>query len=132
VSKVFVDTSAILAFLSRRDQEHERARETFEKLMAREAALLTTSYVLVETYALVDRRLGREAARRIRENLAPLLEIIWVDRELHERGLDAYFAGSRDIGLVDAVSFTAMRDRGIERAWTVDRHFADEGFEVLG
>jgi uncharacterized protein len=131
VSKVFVDTSAIYAFLSRIDGGHERARTMFAKLKAEETPLITTSYALVETYALVDRRLGREATRKFKEEFAPLLEIIWVEHELHEKGLENFLSGTRSISLVDAVSFACMKRLRIEQAWTLDGHFADEGFEVL-
>jgi predicted nucleic acid-binding protein len=52
VSKVFVDTSAIYALLSRTDRGHQRIRTTFERLKAEEAEIITPSYVLVESYAL--------------------------------------------------------------------------------
>ena len=54
-----------------------------------------------------------------------------MDRERHERGLDSFFSRSRSISLVDAISFACMRDLRLERAWTLDGHFAEEGFEVL-
>jgi predicted nucleic acid-binding protein len=76
-------------------------------------------------------RSARDASRRLREDFAPLIEVIWVDRERHERGLDSFFSRSRSISLVDAISFACMRDLRLERAWTLDGHFAEEGFEVL-
>ncbi|MDG4596628.1 MAG: PIN domain-containing protein [Candidatus Contendobacter sp.] len=60
MNQVFVDTSAILALLVATDEAHPAAKMAFARLAAREAALLTTSYVLVETYALLGRRLGIE------------------------------------------------------------------------
>ena len=46
--------------------------------------------------------------------------------------LDCYTAGSRgNAGLVDEISFQAMRTRGIRRAFTNDRHFGAAGFEIL-
>jgi predicted nucleic acid-binding protein len=129
---VFVDTSAVLAFLSPTDAHHSRARAAFERLRTAEATLLTTSYVLVETYALVDRRLGREAARRFREDFAPLFDVVWVDAGLHERGLDVLFRSPRSISLVDAVSFVVCNQRGIDTAWAFDQHFEDEGLKSSG
>jgi predicted nucleic acid-binding protein len=37
----------------------------------------------------------------------------------------------KEYSLVDATSFVLMRALGIERAFTFDAHFAQEGFEVL-
>ncbi len=95
------------------------------------AALLSTSYVLVETYALLDRRLGREAARRFREEFSPLLEIVWVSRNLHERAMDLFIASPHSLSLVDAASFLCLRDLQIERVWAFDQHFAEEGLDLV-
>lgn len=132
MSAVFVDTSAILALLVADDANHKAARRAFESLSRDRARLFTTSYVLVETYALLGRRHGRDAVRRFRRDFTPLLEVVWVDAELHEAGLDAY-AGSaaRSLSLVDAVSFAALRARGARRVFAFDRHFAGAGFETV-
>jgi predicted nucleic acid-binding protein len=132
MSRVFVDTSAVLALLSPADHSHEPARAAFEKLQAREAPLLTTSFVLVEIYALLGRRMGLEAVEAFRKDFAPLLEIVWVDADLHEAGLDLLSARRiRDLSLVDAVSFLVMRQRRLDEAFALDRHFRDEGFAVV-
>jgi len=132
VSAVFVDTSAILALLVADDSSHRAAKRAFDSLSAEQAGLFTTSYVLLETYALLGRRHGRVAVRRFRDDFAPLLEVIWVDVELHEAGLDAFLeSAARSISLVDAVSFAALRARGAHRVFAFDRHFATAGFELV-
>ncbi|MCK5651922.1 MAG: PIN domain-containing protein, partial [Gemmatimonadetes bacterium] len=85
---VFVDTSAILALLVPTDTAHARARESFQRLAAARAPLITSSYVMVETYALLQSRLGLEAVRAFRGEFAPLLDTLWVTEETHERALD--------------------------------------------
>jgi uncharacterized protein len=131
LSRVFVDTSSFHALLASGDGQHARARNSFDRLRTENAALVSTSYVLVETYALLDRRLGREASRRFREEFAPLLEIIWLDRDLHEQAMDLYLASPHSISLVDAASFVCIRGLRIDRVWALDRHFAAEGFEMV-
>jgi len=115
VNRVFVDTSAILALL----------------VPMRESLLITTSYVLVETYALLGRRFGRDAVSTFRTDFAPLLDIIWVDHDLHERGLDLMLDRPSGVSLVDAVSFACIRDRSIDGVFVFDSHFDKEGFPVL-
>lgn len=129
---VFVDTSAFFALLSADDHEHAAARAAFEKLRVLGAPLLTTSFVMVETYALVSRRLGLEAVRAFRETFPPLLEVVWVDEVLCERGLDLLLArGLRSLSLVDAVSFLVIRQRRLEQAFAFDAHFEQEGISSL-
>jgi predicted nucleic acid-binding protein len=132
VSAVFVDTSAFLALLVADDTNHRAAKRAFEALAREGARLFTTSYVLVETYALLGRRHGRDAVKRFRNDFAPLLDVVWVDVELHEAGLDGFLgSAARSISLVDAVSFAAMRARGAHRVFAFDRHFAAAGFELV-
>ncbi|HUP01573.1 MAG TPA: PIN domain-containing protein [Gemmatimonadota bacterium] len=130
--RVFVDTSAILALVVPSDSAHERARTAFHRLAAEEAVLVTTSYVLLETYALVTRRLGIKAVRGFRDKLVPLLEILWVAADLHERGvqllLDRAF---RHFSLVDAVSFEAIGEQSIDAVFAFDRHFESADYPLI-
>jgi len=131
LSRVFVDTSANIALLVAADEAHEEAVRGFDRLRVESALLTTTSYVLVETYALAGRRFGRAAVLEFRQFFAPLLDVVWVDAELHERGLDLLSQRTSSLSLVDAVSFACIRDLKIDRAWAFDRHFAQEGFEAV-
>ncbi|HHW41609.1 MAG TPA: PIN domain-containing protein [Syntrophomonadaceae bacterium] len=130
--KVFVDSSAFLAVLDADDENHPLARQVWEKILNAGAFLITTSYVLVETYAVVQRRLGMDALRTFHEDIVPLLQIEWVGEELHERGADAVLtANRRNLSLVDCTSFAAVRRLGIKQVFAFDRHFAEQGFELL-
>jgi len=131
LTRTFIDTSAILALLVPTDEAHSRARAIFADLQAETAPLVTTSYVLVETYALLGRRLGVEAVRNFRMSFAPLLDVAWVDSDLHERALDLLLERPRGVSLVDAVSFVFLRDESIERAFVFDTHFEKEGVRTL-
>lgn len=127
-----MDTSAVIALLVAADEFHQAAKSAFAGLSAREASLVTTSYVLVETYALLGRRLGINAVRGFREHFVPLLEVIWVNRDLHERALDILLQrASRTLSLVDVASFLVIQEQGIEEVFAFDRHFANEGFRLI-
>jgi uncharacterized protein len=132
VNAVFVDTSGLLALLSTTDDNHARAKRAFGNLRARQALLLSTSYVLVESYALVGRRLGVDAVRSFRTDFAPLIEVVWVDETLHNAGLDLLLdRRKRLLSLVDAVSFIVMRQRTVAEAFAIDPHFDQEGFLLV-
>ena len=89
----------------------------------------------METLALVQRRLGAEAAGAITDQLLPVLEVDWVDRDLHRLAATAATAaiatGTRRASLVDWISFGLMRSRGIVRAFALDRDFVAQGFDVV-
>lgn len=132
MSAVFADVSAFLAPLVQTHAAHKRAARAFDQLAKEEAQLVTTSYVLVETYALIGRRLGHVATKEFRTDFVPLLDVVWIGAEEHERGLDLLLASrSETLSLVDAVSFVVARDRGIERAFAFDRHFTTAGLAAV-
>ncbi|MFQ5790330.1 MAG: type II toxin-antitoxin system VapC family toxin [Acidobacteriota bacterium] len=132
MSRVFVDTSAVLALVNQLDDAHGSAKQAFAKLTAREDTPVTTSYVLVEIYALLGRRFGLEAVRGFRDDFAPLLDVVWVGSELHERGVDELLKrAKRKFTLVDVTSFLTARQEGIHTVFAYDGDFEEEGFELL-
>jgi predicted nucleic acid-binding protein len=127
----FVDTSALLAFLDRDAARHEEVVASIAGVF-RDRRGVTHNYVLIETEALAHRRLGAGVARRLLEDVAPALEIVWVDAELHAAAVTAHLRSlRRRSSLVDQVSFELMRRRDIPSALALDRGFAREGFELL-
>jgi len=126
---VYVDTSAFIAVLDADSTDHEMVRRTWSDLLRRDVALLTTNYVLVESFALIQRRLGLEATRAFQEDIVPILSIEWLDATAHHAAVAALLiAGRRQLSLVDCASFQAMRRRGIGTAFALDGHFAEQGF----
>lgn len=129
---VFVDTSALYALLNRSDEAHDAARIAFETLLDGDEPLLTHNYVVVETIVLAQRRLGLKAVTALRDGLLTVVQQAWVDRELHDQALAAMVAADRrDISFVDRISFEVMRRHGLQRAFAFDRHFTEQGFELL-
>ena len=130
---VFVDTSALYALLDRDDQNHESAAKSWIDLIARDASVVCTNYVLVEAFSLIQHRLGIEAIRTLEDNLVPMLNVRWMTETNHQAGLAALLTtANRRLSLVDCVSFETMRSLGIQTAFAFDRHFADQGFALLG
>lgn len=128
----FVDTSALLAVLDADDARHARATRTWARLLSGGARLVTTSYVLVETFALAQARLGLEAVQTLHADIVPVLQVIWIDEVLHRTAMTALLtARKRDLSLVDCVSFEAMRQAGAAEVFAFDRHFVQQGFSIV-
>jgi predicted nucleic acid-binding protein len=130
--KIFVDTSALYALLDRDDTSHARAKKAWGEIMQPENTVVTSNYVLVETFALVQSRLGLEAVRGFQEDLVPILHVEFVTSTIHRLGVAALLsAARRGLSLVDCISFEVMRDLGIKAAFTFDAHFREQGFEAV-
>ena len=65
--RVLIDTSALYAIRSATDLFHDRASAAFERLKDTNPELWATSYTLVETVALLHRRLGFEVVSEFSE-----------------------------------------------------------------
>ena len=93
---------------------------------------LTTSYAVVDTVALLQRRIGLAATRDLAEHVLPLLSVEWVSEALHRKGIDRLFREDRrDLSLVDCVSFEFMRAQGIREALALDEDFGAAGYRLL-
>lgn len=128
----FVDTSALMALLDRSEAKHASCANTWRELLEDDETLVTSNYVLVETYALAQRRLGVDAVRTLTNDFVPLFAIDWTDETVHGAGLASLLTASRrDLSLVDCVSFEVMRRRDIRKAFALDADFAKQGFSVV-
>ena len=129
---LFVDTSAILAFLDADQPRHADVIDAWSQAVAERRPLATSNYVLVESYALVQRRLGLEPLRALSDILVPMLRPIWVDEGLHAAAVAGLLAANRrGLSLVDCTSFELMRRHGLTDALALDDDFTRQGFRLL-
>lgn len=132
MSALFADTSAIYAYLVAEDDRHAEAKALMESLPSGDVKLVSSSYVLQETVALLQARIGITAVRTFQRKIAPALEIEWITTALYERAMAALLAaGKRGVSLTDWTSFEVMRERGLEEAFAFDPHFEEQGFRLL-
>jgi predicted nucleic acid-binding protein len=127
----FVDSSGIYALLDSDAVEHMAAAEEWNRLADQGTRLRTHSYVLIETAAIVQRRIGMEAAATLHQDVVPLLSVRFVDRELHRQATTALLAAARrKVSLVDWTSFAVMREEHLTDVFAFDGHFAEQGFTL--
>ena len=131
-SKIFVDTSAFYALLDRSDKHHKAASALWPDLLDINITLLTTNYVVSETIALLQNRIGFKAANLWCRDILAILDVLWIDAETHERGFALWLnLGRRGLSLVDCVSFVTIHQHQIEKAFCFKPHFSDHGFLLL-
>jgi predicted nucleic acid-binding protein len=129
---IFIDTSAFLAILNKDDTNHPAAKNLWNDLLYSENVIISNNYVLVESFALIQRRLGIEAVRVFHEDILPLINIEWINAETHKSGVSAMLTASkRNLSLVDCVSFEIMRALGIKKVFAFDPHFAEQGYRCI-
>jgi predicted nucleic acid-binding protein len=127
---IFLDTSAIYALADRADPNHKQVRAYLRGVLEAGQTLITHNYVLVESMALLQRRLGLAAAVRFARD-AEAFEVVWVDESIHSEAVARLEkTGTRGVSLVDAMSFLVMRKRGIRTALAFDADFVAAGFRL--
>ena len=132
MEKIFVDTSALYALISTQDHNLHLAVTIWENALQRGNILFTNNYVLVESFSLIQSRLGIKFVRALQTNIVPFLQVDWIGEQQHASIVqDVLTADRRQLSLVDCSSFESMRRLGIDQVFTFDEHFREQGFEVI-
>lgn len=131
---VFADSSGFIAAFDRRDAAHPHAAEAWRRIAKAHERLVTTQLVLAETVTYLRRRGGWEPSRLAGAAIleSPLIEIVALDDEQLAAAWREFVRNpDPKLSLCDAASFIVMRDRNLRRAFTLDGHFRDAGFDVV-
>jgi predicted nucleic acid-binding protein len=119
---IVLDTSVVLAFMDRRDANHDRVRKWMQ---TQGQELITTPLVLAELDHLVLRQGGPGAARALREDLdSGAYGLEWWPEAIHETIAHAKRHESMELGLTDASLLAlAARLQTTSIATLDERHF---------
>ena len=127
---IFLDTSAIYALADPNDPNHANAYKNFDLALKSGETFLVHNYILVESAALLQARLGFQSAALFLKN-AKSFEMEWIDSDLHEEAeKELERIEKRGISLVDCTSFIVMRKRGVKKVLAFDPDFQDQGFSL--
>lgn len=128
---IFLDTSAIYAWADTADPNHHTSVRRLQAIVESGETLLTHNYVLVESIALLQARLGLAAATKLARDSAAFV-IEWVDDDLHASAIrELAQSKKRHVSLVDHVSFLVMRRRDVATAFAFDPDFTSTGFRLF-
>ena len=132
LERVLIDTSAFYAIYSATDLFHHRASVAYGRLTDGGQELWTTSYALVETVALLHRRLGFGVVQEFSEwQRRSNLQVLWVDGNIHDAAWDRFMdRRGRGLSFVDWTIVVASREMGAP-VFTFDGGFAEEGLAVV-
>jgi predicted nucleic acid-binding protein len=137
---VFIDSWAWLGSLDARDEHHDLAADTFERLIAEEDDLVTTDYVLAETITRLYRRIANPLAAESMRAIGRTIKLshIRVERISPARfeaavALRLHYDDQPKISFTDFTTMVVMEDLGIHDILTRDNHFlsVNRGFQLL-
>lgn len=130
---IFVDTGPWIAWMDVRDQWRQDAMREISILKAQRRSLVTTNWVLAETYTGLVDRVARSAIARLRAMIeeSALIQVIWVDKLIEEQAWRKFLKyDDKDVSMVDCTSFVVMEQWGLGTAFSFDHHFHQVGFQT--
>ena len=131
---VFADTATFVALLVRRDEFHHSASEIMTELSEKDTKLFTTEMVLFELANALSASEFRAEVIILIDGLRtlPNVVIVWANAKLFQKAWSLYRERpDKEWSLTDCASFVVMRERGINLAFTSDKHFEQAGFVRL-
>jgi len=131
MQRVFVDTSAFIALLDPRDDCHAQAMRVEQSLASQAAHLVTTNFVLDETYTGLRGKIQHSAILRFRDSVrqSQQLKVIHITETLEDQAWEIFARyGDKDFSFTDCTSFAVMQQLGITTAFAFDEHFEQFGF----
>jgi len=138
--KLFVDTWGWLAIEDRKDENHPQALECYRKRVGVKGRVITSDYILDETYTFLFRRRPFAEAWRFLEAMhasvardAVSLQSVTPARFMAAIRMRQKFADKPRISFTDLTSFVIMQELQVREVLTGDDHFhqAGLGFSLL-
>lgn len=132
---ILVDTSAWYALADDRERHHRDALGLFARATTGEfGRILTSDYILDETYTLLRMRLGIGPVLELRDLLtgSSSLQMVRVSERDFDQAVELMLAhADKRWSVTDCTTFILMRELEIGRAFTFDHNFSEAGFQVL-
>jgi len=129
--KVFLDTGAFLALADEDDRYHTAAKSTYTELLQSKAQLLTSNFVLSETYTLIRSRVSHQAAVEFMKGFDRTgIKVLRVSEAI-EQTAKAIFTryDDKDFSFVDCTSFALIDHHRLDHAFAFDSHFRQYRFK---
>jgi predicted nucleic acid-binding protein len=134
---LFVDTSAWVAIKDRREKHHAAASAYLGEVARRRERLVTTDFVLDETYTLLLYDVGYEVTVQFKREIdllsgAQALAIVHVGPAVQAEAWAVFERFNRDKAwsFTDCTSYVVMRTHQISECFGFDEDFAQMGFTV--
>lgn len=134
MKKILFDTSAWAAISDNKDRHHASALNFIKKINGK-YKLITTNYVLDETYTLLLMNAGYQTTIAFKQRIdimvaSQVLEIVWIDDAIANQSwqIFAKFNIDKEWSFTDCTSYAVMKQLNIAEAFTLDHHFVQMGF----
>lgn len=133
-NQIFVDTSWFKALSDPKDGFYTLAKDQFLRLKKENRGLISTNFVLDETFTLMRVKVDLKSALDFKEALISMGDILKIVRVIERDEIDAWGWFPRNwskLSFTDCTSFAVMKRLDLKEVAAFDEHFAKAGFKTL-
>jgi len=130
---IFLDSSFFKAVIDTDDDFYSKARTQWQSLINTNRSLITTNYILDETFTLVRVKCNLRRALELRDVLFKKKINLTIIRVTLDDDASAWEWFEKDwskLSFTDCVSFAVMKRLGLTDVATFDAHFKRAGFII--
>ncbi len=134
--KIYIDTSAWFSLMHQENKNHNNISFIYNSLLKNNNIIVTSNFVIGETYTLMRVKLEKSSNKPfdfldlIKKSTK--IKIVYINKEIEEKAIEILKKyTNHKFSYVDATSFALMKDRNIEYALTLDKHYATAGFMIV-
>jgi len=129
--KVFLDTGAFLALADEDDQYHSVAKPIYADLLLSRPQLLTSNFVLSETYTLIRSKVSHRAAVEFMKTFDQTgIKVLRVSEAIEASAKGIFVRhDDKDFSFVDCASFALTDHHRLDHAFAFDSHFDQYRFK---
>ncbi|MCZ7380008.1 MAG: PIN domain-containing protein [Candidatus Methanoperedens sp.] len=134
---LFVDTSAFLALVNEKDDNHLAATTFLEEIKngkVKIKKIITSDYIIDETLTRIRYTVGHKEAVEWGQDIiaSNVVEKVEMGRELFEPAWELFKTyDDKKLSFTDCTSFAIMKTRGIDKVFSFDDDFERVGFKLL-
>lgn len=133
-NSIFVDSSFFKGLIDIKDDFNEDALKIWENIRLNKIPLITSNFILDETFTLIRVKCRLSAAIELRERImagAGRIKIVRVSVDDESEAWNWFINEWKDLSFTDCVSFAVMKRLGITDVATFDEHFGKAGFKIV-
>lgn len=133
-TKLFVDTSWFKAYIDENDDFFPQASTQKDKLSEDKSKLITSNFVLDESFTLIRVKTDLDTALKFKNKLINMADILTIVRvtQVDEKNAWKWFPEKwSKLSFTDCTSFAVMERLGLKDVLTFDQHFSKAGFEIF-
>lgn len=136
--KIFIDSSAYIAYYNKRDENHEKAKNFLDKIRSKEISPIifyTSDYIFDEVLTTIITLTGRkDLAIKVGNAIlsSKITKIIKVDSKIFNEAWELFKKyKDKTWSFTDCTSFIIMKINNIKRAFTFDEHYKQAGYVTV-